>query len=80
VAAARRLSRRVALAQIDPKADLADFDSILNLFINPAAYSGLTDWDRSYLQALYRYDQERLGRAAQNEIVSRIAKRELEER
>lgn len=70
----------ISLAQIDPKADLADFDSILNLFSNPAAYSGLTDWDRSYLQALYGYDQERSARAAQNEIVSRIAKRELEDR
>jgi hypothetical protein len=68
----------VSLAQIDPKADLADFDSILNLFSNPAAYSGLTDWDRSYLHALYTFDQERVLSAQHNEIVGRIADRERE--
>ena len=67
----------VSLAQIDPKADLADFDSILNLFSNPAAYSGLTDWDRSYIHALYAFDQERIPFAQGNEIIRRIAKREL---
>ena len=68
----------VSLAQVDPKADLADFDSILNLFSNPAAYSGLTDWDRSYLHALYTFDQERVLSAQHNEIVGRIADRERE--
>jgi hypothetical protein len=67
----------VSLAQIDPKTDPAAFDSILNLFSNPAAYSGLTDWDRSYIQALYAFDQERIPSAQRNDIVSRIAKREL---
>lgn len=67
----------VSLAQVDPKTDPAAFDSILNLFSNPAAYSGLTDWDRSYLQALYAFDQERIPKMQRNEIVSRIAKREL---
>ena len=43
----------VSLAQINPKTNPAAFDSILNLFSNPAAYSGLTDWDRSYFEALY---------------------------
>ena len=67
----------VSLAQIDPKTDPAPFDSILNLFTNPAAYSGLTDWDRSYVQALYAFDQEREPQLQKNEIVSRIAQREL---
>jgi hypothetical protein len=67
----------VSLAQIDPWTDPAAFDSILNLFSNPAAYSGLTDWDRSYLQALYAFDQERDARFQKSDIVSRIAKREL---
>ena len=49
----------VSLAQIDPDTNPAAFDSILNLFTNPAAYSGLTDWDRSYVRALYEFDQER---------------------
>ena len=49
----------VSLAQIDPEANPAAFDSILNLFSNPRAYSGLTDWDRAYVRALYDFDQER---------------------
>ena len=67
----------VSLAQIDPWTDPQEFDSILNLFSNPAAYSGLTDWDQNYLRALYRFNQERNVRVQGNEIVSRIAKREL---
>ncbi|HUF71655.1 MAG TPA: hypothetical protein VMR74_02030 [Gammaproteobacteria bacterium] len=67
----------VSLAQIDPWTDPAAFDSILNLFGNPAAYSGLTDWDRSYLQALYAFNQERDARLQRSDIVSHIARREL---
>jgi hypothetical protein len=67
----------VSLAQIDPETDPADFDSILNLFGNPAAYSGLTDWDRSYIQALYAFDQERRPNLQANQIVGRIAQHEL---
>ena len=66
------------LAQINLKTDPAEFDSILNLFSNPAAYSGLTDWDRSYLKAIYTFDQERVTPLQRNEIVSRIADSELE--
>src|SRR5688572_27488852 len=68
----------VSLAQIDPDTNPAAFDSILNLFTNPKAYSGLTDWDRSYVRALYEFDQERIASMQTNEIVSRIAERELE--
>lgn len=64
----------VSLAQIDPKADLKDFDTILNLFSNSAAYSGLTDWDRSYLRALYSFDQERAPKAQAGEIVTQMVK------
>ena len=49
----------VSLAQIDPDTSPSAFDSILNLFSNPRAYSGLTDWDRAYVSALYEFDQER---------------------
>jgi hypothetical protein len=66
----------VALCQIDPETNPSAFDSILNLFTNPAAYSGLTDWDRSYVRALYEFDQERIASLQENEIVSRIADRE----
>lgn len=44
----------VALAQIDPEADTSTYDTVLNLFeAPPQAGSALTDWDLSYLQALY---------------------------
>jgi hypothetical protein len=68
----------VSLAQIHPKTNPTAFDSILNLFSNPAAYSGLTDWDRSYIRALYEFDQERIASLQMNEIVSRIARQELD--
>jgi hypothetical protein len=68
----------VSLAQIDPAAEPAEFDSILNLFSNPAAYSGLTDWDRSYVRALYAFDQERITRLQDNSVISEMARRELE--
>jgi hypothetical protein len=68
----------VSLCQIDPHTNPASFDSILNLFTNPKAYSGLTDWDRSYVKALYEFDQERIESMQTNEIVGRIAARELE--
>jgi hypothetical protein len=46
----------VALAQVDPGGSAAGYDSILNLFESPASVRGLTDWDRSYLRALYELD------------------------
>lgn len=66
----------VSLAQIDLTADPMAFDSILNLFNNPAAYSGLTDWDRSYLNALYSVSLERLPQLQINAVVSKIARQE----
>ena len=70
----------VSLAQINPKTNPAEFDSILNLFSNPAAYSGLTDWDRSYLKAIYTFDQQRITFLQRNEIVNAIADTELKAR
>jgi hypothetical protein len=67
----------VSLAQVDPDASPAAYDSILNLFSNPAAYSGLTDWDRSYVRALYEFDQERRVEAQEGDLVSRMAREEL---
>ena len=68
----------VSLAQINPDADLAAFDSILNLFSNPNAYSGLTDWDRSYIRALYSYDPEQTPVVQRNELVTQMTSREVE--
>jgi hypothetical protein len=66
----------ISLAQIDPNASPAAFDSILNLFTNRGAYSGLTDWDESYLHALYEIDLERLPMLQRNEVVNHIARQE----
>jgi len=44
----------VAMAQVDPGADTSEFDTILNLFDDPAsAPPGLSGWDRAYLEGLY---------------------------
>ena len=66
----------VSLAQIDPKADPSEFDSILNLFTNPGAYSGLTDWDLIYMHALYSINQEQVPRMQVNQVVDKMAKEE----
>jgi hypothetical protein len=58
----------IALAQVDPKADVASFETILNVFTDPAI-TGLTGWDRDYLAALYGIEQNRLGSARGGEIV-----------
>lgn len=48
----------VALAQIDPEAQTAGFDTILNLF-DPEVVTDrfLTPWDTAYLRGLYTADQ-----------------------
>lgn len=43
------------------------------------AYSGLTDWDESYLTALYDFNQERAASLQRNELINDIAGRELGE-
>lgn len=42
----------VSLAQIDDQAETGSFDTVLNLF-SGGGRDGMTDWDRSYLWALY---------------------------
>lgn len=44
----------IALAQVDPDARTAGYDTILNVFNAPQSVDGLTDWDMSYLTSLYR--------------------------
>ena len=43
----------VSLAQIDPEAETAGYDTILNLFDVSHPEMSLTDWDMSYLSSLY---------------------------
>jgi hypothetical protein len=67
----------VSLAQIDLETNPEAFDSILNLFTNPNAYSGLTDWDRTYMQALYSFDQERNPSLQRGVLTGEMLRREL---
>jgi hypothetical protein len=69
----------IALAQVDLDAKPTAYDSILNLFDNPAAYSGLTDWDLSFVRSLYSYDQERTPALQRNEIVSQMVTLEIDD-
>ena len=48
-----------AFAQIDPDADMSAFPSVLNVFNDPGAASGLTDWDIAYLTGLYTAELNR---------------------
>lgn len=58
----------IALAQVDPKADVSSADTVLNVFIDLTT-PGLTSWDMDYLTALYSIEQNRLGAARGGEIV-----------
>lgn len=63
----------VALAQIDPDADTGRFDTILNLFEDPASGpTELTGWDRAYLTGLYDLGSytERINQRAQVQAVA----------
>ncbi len=70
----------VALAQVDAEADTAPYPTILNLFADPAsAPAGMTDWDRSYLTALYEHDQLRINRNSQVRAVAEAVARDRRE-
>ena len=43
----------VSFAQIDMRADMDGFDTVLNLFKDGYSGTGLSEWDRAYIQALY---------------------------
>lgn len=66
----------VAMAQIDPEAETAAYDTVLNLFDAPAAVEGLTDWDRAYLSALYDAELNRRNPNQQDGEVSGLMLRE----
>lgn len=65
----------VSLAQIDPDADTAGYATILNLFDDPAAYPGLTGWDRAYLRGLYSGPSERIRNGDQSYYLMRSLQR-----
>jgi hypothetical protein len=68
----------VALAQVDPKADVGRFETVLNMFEDPST-PGLTAWDMDYLNALYGVEQNSVGAAARGaEIVDQMIRRRLQ--
>lgn len=62
----------IALTQVDPEAETAAFDTVLNLFENPGGVTGLTLWDRSYMEALYSSPSLRRSVRAQAGAVAAI--------
>jgi hypothetical protein len=62
----------LVLAQIDPNAETASFDTVLNLFDGGAGVSGLTQWDWAYLEALYEAGPTRLNRRVQADALADI--------
>lgn len=64
----------IALAQIDASADTTGFDTVLNLF-SGSLPAGLTEWDRSYLAALYAPRAQRRSVSAQAEAVAEVMTR-----
>jgi hypothetical protein len=66
----------VALAQVDPHAEVGGVDTILNLFNAPEEAEGLTSWDRSYLAALYRAHPERTDPTDQTSAMARQMSRD----
>jgi hypothetical protein len=65
----------VSLAQVDPGAGTEAFDTILNLFDDPAHVAGMTAWDRAYLEALYGPSSQRRSPRAQAAAVAAIMNR-----
>ena len=61
----------VALAQVDPEADLSRFDSVLNLFREDHPATGLSAWDKAYLEGLYSVQPGYVGEAAQTSALGR---------
>lgn len=65
----------VAMAQIDPDGETAGFDTVMNLFENPQATPGLSDWDVIYLEALYNEARERVNPDGQAAAIARRVRR-----
>ena len=65
----------VTLAQVDLEADTGPFDTVLNLFDDPSGVTGLTEWDWSYLSALYASTSRRRSAGAQATAVASIMAR-----
>lgn len=66
----------VALVQVDPNADPTFYDSILNLFDADRPAARLTEWDRSYLRAIYDLNLELRPNHQRGALVSLMTRQE----
>ncbi len=62
----------VSLVQVDPKASMAGFDSILNLFSGNAAAPALTAWDKAYISALYSMNLYMLPHVQKGQLANQL--------
>jgi hypothetical protein len=71
----------VALAQVDPKAEITGVSSVLNLFTDRAAgvepVAGMTEWDKAYLKGLYGATRDARRGADQQEDITRSMAKDL---
>ncbi len=61
----------VALAQVDPEADVSAFSTILNIFEDASSTPQMTSWDRAYLTGLYSSDDTARGNAGREGEIRR---------
>lgn len=66
----------VALAQVDPEAETSSYDTVLNLFKATTPGLALTDWDVSYLTALYGSELNQRSANAQGGEISNLMLRD----
>lgn len=66
----------IGLAQLDAQAETQGFDTVLNLFAG-GGQQGLTEWDRSYLSAIYAARSPRISPQAQASAVADIMTRDV---
>ncbi len=66
------------LAQIDPNADTAGYDTILNLFDSQPGPTEITEWDLSYLNALYRATRDARDASRQERDITREMTRDVD--
>lgn len=70
----------VALARLEPGADLGGLDTVLNLFQGEAtrlSVAGLTHWDRAYLDGVYSAKRDALHAGWQEQQIARSMQRTL---
>ena len=60
----------VALVQVNPDADTSRYETILNLFQTPDSISGLSGWDRAYMDGMYAVRPGRVSTMVQVQTIT----------